>query len=200
MRIATSTIYAQQTAAIDDQQALYAQTGLQLSTGHQLNDPSDDPSAHRARPFGAQRDRRDGAAVEERAERGLGADDHGQRAEQPHRGDAERAPARDPRLERLAHRAAARGAGQPDRPAVAAGRRDRQHVVRGPLRVRRHDVGRRPRPCSSRAIPSPASASRATSKSRGSWSTTARSSRSRPRSKRRSTTSRPTVRPTCSRR
>ncbi len=44
MRIATSTIYAQQTAAIDDQQALYAQTGLQLSTGHQLNDPSDDPA------------------------------------------------------------------------------------------------------------------------------------------------------------
>jgi flagellar hook-associated protein 3 FlgL len=44
MRIATSTIYAQQTAAIDDQQALYAQTSLQLSTGHQLNDPSDDPA------------------------------------------------------------------------------------------------------------------------------------------------------------
>ena len=44
MRIATSTLYAQQTAAIDDQQALYAQTSMQLSTGKQLNDPSDDPA------------------------------------------------------------------------------------------------------------------------------------------------------------
>ena len=44
MRIATSTIYAQQTAAIDDQTALYAQVGQQLSSGHQLNDPSDDPT------------------------------------------------------------------------------------------------------------------------------------------------------------
>ena len=44
MRIATSTIYAQQTAAIDDQQALYAQTSMQLSTGKQLNAPSDDPA------------------------------------------------------------------------------------------------------------------------------------------------------------
>ena len=44
MRIATSTIYTQQTSAIDDQQALYAQIGQQLSTGKQLNDPSDDPA------------------------------------------------------------------------------------------------------------------------------------------------------------
>src|ERR1700681_4324167 len=44
MRIATSTIYAQQTAAIDDQQALYAQIGQQLSSGVQLNNPSDDPT------------------------------------------------------------------------------------------------------------------------------------------------------------
>jgi|SRR5947209_6672305 len=44
MRIATSTIYAQQTAAIDDQSALYAQIGQQLSTGKQLSDPSDDPA------------------------------------------------------------------------------------------------------------------------------------------------------------
>jgi flagellar hook-associated protein 3 FlgL len=44
MRIATSTIYAQQTAAIEDQAALYAQTGLQLSTGKQLSNPSDDPT------------------------------------------------------------------------------------------------------------------------------------------------------------
>ncbi len=44
MRIATSTIFAQQTAAIDDQQALYAQIGQQLSSGKQLNDPSDDPT------------------------------------------------------------------------------------------------------------------------------------------------------------
>jgi len=44
MRIATSTIYAQQTAAIDDQQALYAQIGQQLSSGKQLTNPSDDPA------------------------------------------------------------------------------------------------------------------------------------------------------------
>ena len=44
MRIATSTIYAQQTAAIDDQTALYAEQGAQLSSGKQLNEPSDDPS------------------------------------------------------------------------------------------------------------------------------------------------------------
>jgi flagellar hook-associated protein 3 FlgL len=44
MRIATSTIYSQQTSAMDDQQSLYAQIGQQLSTGKQLNDPSDDPS------------------------------------------------------------------------------------------------------------------------------------------------------------
>ena len=44
MRIATSTIYAQQAAAIDDQQALYAQIGQQLNSGKQLNDPSDDPA------------------------------------------------------------------------------------------------------------------------------------------------------------
>lgn len=44
MRIATSMIYAQQTSAIDDQQSLYAQVGQQLSTGKQLNDPSDDPA------------------------------------------------------------------------------------------------------------------------------------------------------------
>jgi flagellar hook-associated protein 3 FlgL len=44
MRIATSTIYAQQTAAIDDQQALYAQIGQQLSSGKQLAAPSDDPA------------------------------------------------------------------------------------------------------------------------------------------------------------
>ena len=44
MRIATSTIYAQQTAAIDDQQALYAQIGQELTTGKQLNAPSDDPA------------------------------------------------------------------------------------------------------------------------------------------------------------
>ena len=44
MRIATSTIYAQQTAAIDDQVALYAQVGQQLSSGKQLANPSDDPA------------------------------------------------------------------------------------------------------------------------------------------------------------
>src|ERR1700736_5370379 len=43
MRIATSSIYAQQTAAIDDQSALYLQIGQQLSSGKQLNAPSDDP-------------------------------------------------------------------------------------------------------------------------------------------------------------
>jgi flagellar hook-associated protein 3 FlgL len=44
MRIATSTIYAQQTAAIDNQQALYAQLGQQLSSGKSLQNPSDDPT------------------------------------------------------------------------------------------------------------------------------------------------------------
>src|SRR6202165_381649 len=44
MRIATSMIYAQQTAAIDDQQALYAQIGQQLSSGKQLTAPGDDPA------------------------------------------------------------------------------------------------------------------------------------------------------------
>jgi flagellar hook-associated protein 3 FlgL len=43
MRIATSTIYAQQIAAIDDQSALYQQIGAQLSTMKQLSAPSDDP-------------------------------------------------------------------------------------------------------------------------------------------------------------
>jgi flagellar hook-associated protein 3 FlgL len=43
MRIATSTIYAQQTASIDDQSALYQQIGQQLSSGKQLSAPSDDP-------------------------------------------------------------------------------------------------------------------------------------------------------------
>lgn len=44
MRIATSTIYAQQTQAIDDQQGLYAELGTQLTSGKKLNAPSDDPS------------------------------------------------------------------------------------------------------------------------------------------------------------
>jgi flagellar hook-associated protein 3 FlgL len=43
MRIATSTLYAQQTKAIDDQTALYAQLGQQLSSGKKLTQPSDDP-------------------------------------------------------------------------------------------------------------------------------------------------------------
>jgi flagellar hook-associated protein 3 FlgL len=44
MRIATSTLYAQQAAAIDNQSALYAQIGQQLSSGKQLTQPSDDPA------------------------------------------------------------------------------------------------------------------------------------------------------------
>ncbi|HEY0393638.1 MAG TPA: flagellar hook-associated protein FlgL [Candidatus Elarobacter sp.] len=44
MRIATSTIYEQQTAAITSQAALYAQIGQQLSSGKQLGAPSDDPA------------------------------------------------------------------------------------------------------------------------------------------------------------
>jgi flagellar hook-associated protein 3 FlgL len=44
MRIATSTIYAQQIAAIDTQAAQYAQLGVQLSSGKQLAAPSDDPA------------------------------------------------------------------------------------------------------------------------------------------------------------
>src|SRR3982074_2462213 len=43
MRIATSTIYDQQIAAIDDQAALYQQIGQQLSGGKQGSAPSDDP-------------------------------------------------------------------------------------------------------------------------------------------------------------
>ena len=44
MRIATSTIYTEQIAAIDNQAALYQEIGQQLSSGKQLNAPSDDPS------------------------------------------------------------------------------------------------------------------------------------------------------------
>jgi len=43
MRIATSTIYSQQTAAIDNQSAQYAQLGQELSSGKSLTEPSDDP-------------------------------------------------------------------------------------------------------------------------------------------------------------
>ena len=44
MRIATSTIYEQQTASIDNQVALQALQGNQLSTGKALTAPSDDPT------------------------------------------------------------------------------------------------------------------------------------------------------------
>jgi flagellar hook-associated protein 3 FlgL len=44
MRIATSTIYAQQVAAIDNQAALYAQDAAALSSGKILNAPSDAPT------------------------------------------------------------------------------------------------------------------------------------------------------------
>ncbi|MDP9018490.1 MAG: flagellar hook-associated protein FlgL [Candidatus Eremiobacteraeota bacterium] len=44
MRIATSTIYDQQTTAIDNQVANQANLGNQLSTGKALNTPSDDPT------------------------------------------------------------------------------------------------------------------------------------------------------------
>jgi flagellar hook-associated protein 3 FlgL len=43
MRIATSTIYSQQTAAIDNQSAQYAQLGQELSSGIAVSEPSDDP-------------------------------------------------------------------------------------------------------------------------------------------------------------
>jgi flagellar hook-associated protein 3 FlgL len=43
MRIATSTIYSQQTAAIDNQSAQYATLGQELSSGKSLSEPSDDP-------------------------------------------------------------------------------------------------------------------------------------------------------------
>jgi flagellar hook-associated protein 3 FlgL len=43
MRIATSTIYEQQTLAIDNQAYQYSQIGQELSSGKQLNAPSDDP-------------------------------------------------------------------------------------------------------------------------------------------------------------
>ena len=44
MRIATSTIYSNQAAAIDNQAALYQSEGQMLSSGKQLNAPSDDPA------------------------------------------------------------------------------------------------------------------------------------------------------------
>ena len=44
MRIATSTIYSQQASAIDNQAALYAVEGQQLSSGKSLNEPSDNPA------------------------------------------------------------------------------------------------------------------------------------------------------------
>jgi flagellar hook-associated protein 3 FlgL len=43
MRIATSTIYSQQTTAIDNQSAQYAQLGQELSSGIAVSEPSDDP-------------------------------------------------------------------------------------------------------------------------------------------------------------
>lgn len=44
MRIATSTIYNNQTQSIDNLQALYQQQGQELSTGKALNVPSDNPT------------------------------------------------------------------------------------------------------------------------------------------------------------
>lgn len=44
MRIATSTIYNDQTQSIDNLQALYQQQGQELSTGKALNVPSDNPT------------------------------------------------------------------------------------------------------------------------------------------------------------
>ncbi|MDQ2865187.1 MAG: flagellar hook-associated protein FlgL [Candidatus Eremiobacteraeota bacterium] len=44
MRIATSTIYSEQTQSIDNLQAIYQQQGQELSTGKSLNVPSDDPT------------------------------------------------------------------------------------------------------------------------------------------------------------
>ncbi|HEX8806926.1 MAG TPA: flagellin hook IN motif-containing protein, partial [Candidatus Aquilonibacter sp.] len=45
MRIATSTIYVNQTVSIDNLEAQYEQQGQELSTGIALNEPSDDPTA-----------------------------------------------------------------------------------------------------------------------------------------------------------
>jgi flagellar hook-associated protein 3 FlgL len=44
MRIATSSVYQDQSAIIDNLTALYQQQGLELSTGKSLNVPSDDPT------------------------------------------------------------------------------------------------------------------------------------------------------------
>ncbi len=44
MRIATSTIYSDQTLAIDNLKSQYQQQGLELSTGFSLNVPSDNPT------------------------------------------------------------------------------------------------------------------------------------------------------------
>jgi flagellar hook-associated protein 3 FlgL len=44
MRIATSTIYSNQTVSIDNLEAQYEEQGQELSTGIALNEPSDDPT------------------------------------------------------------------------------------------------------------------------------------------------------------
>ena len=200
MRIATSTIYAQQTAAIDDQQALYAQIGQQLSTGKRLNDPSDDPTRigqdlqlHTALDTTAQQATNVQSAVSE-----LTTTDSAlssltsvlQSARQLAIQGASAALTDDQRtalanqIDELVRQSIAVGNTQYGGKYVFAGTAD-------------HD---RPRRCSSRATRSPACSSPATSKSRASSSTTTSSSRSRRRSKRRSTTRAPTARPTSSRR
>ncbi|MGC2130999.1 MAG: hypothetical protein WA629_12990 [Candidatus Aquilonibacter sp.] len=44
MRIATSTIYSNQTLAIENLESQYQQQGQELSTGIALNEPSDNPT------------------------------------------------------------------------------------------------------------------------------------------------------------
>jgi flagellar hook-associated protein 3 FlgL len=60
MRIATSSMYTQQSIAIDNLETEYQNEGLQLSTGKSLNAPSDDPSQ-----IGADLDVRTTIAVED---------------------------------------------------------------------------------------------------------------------------------------
>ena len=179
MRIATSTIYAQQTAAIDDQTAALRAGQPAALERKAAREPERRSRADRAGPQAAHGDRRDDAAVDERAERGLGADDDRQRAEQPYLRAAERAPAGRAGIDGYAHGPAAqRRSGRRSTSCCSS----RSRSATRPTPASTSSPGRRrrrTRRSSNRGTRSRPSASPATSKRRGSWSTTASSSRSR---------------------
>ena len=146
MRIATSTIYAQQTAAIDDQAAhVRATSAQQLSSGKQLNAPSDDPDARSARTCSlhisidttTQQSTNVKNAVSE-----LTSTDSALSSLTSVLQSARTLAiqgASDTLTARPAH-----GAREPDRPAAAAVDRDRQHAVRRQVHLRRHVDDRQP--------------------------------------------------------